>query len=55
MNSWSNGEQHASREEVVRALADNGIVGEIVERFATLIGLWADAPAGKQVSAPGSW
>jgi len=47
MNSWSNGEQHASREEVVRALADNGIVGEIVERFATLIGLWADEAAGK--------
>jgi nucleotidyltransferase-like protein len=47
LKSWSNGEQHASREEVGRALADDGIVCAIVERFGGLIGLWADDPADK--------
>jgi len=55
LNSWSNREQHAAREELVRVLADDGIVRQIVERFATLIGLWAAEPTGNSVGAPGSW
>jgi uncharacterized protein len=41
---WANGHRRPSREEVERALADDGIVSAIVTRFGTLIGLWADDP-----------
>jgi hypothetical protein len=36
------GERHPSREEARRALADDGIIVAIVERFDSLIGLWTD-------------
>jgi hypothetical protein len=36
-----------SREEARRALADDGIIAAIVERFDSLIGLWADDPEGQ--------
>jgi uncharacterized protein len=39
---WAKGERRPSRDEVVRALADDGIVSVMVERFGRLIGLWAD-------------
>lgn len=42
--SWAMAEHHPSREETRRALADDGIVPAIVERFGCLIGLWADDP-----------
>ncbi|HTS97387.1 MAG TPA: nucleotidyltransferase domain-containing protein [Streptosporangiaceae bacterium] len=42
--SWARAERHPSREEVGRALADDGIVAAIVERFGRLIGLWAEDP-----------
>ena len=42
--SWVSGERHPSREEARRALADDGIIAAIVERFDSLIGLWADDP-----------
>lgn len=38
--SWATGQHRPGREEVGRALADNGIVPAIVERFSRLIGLW---------------
>lgn len=41
LHSWANGER-PSREEVERALAGDGIVSAIVERFDRLIGLWPD-------------
>jgi uncharacterized protein len=45
--SWAEGERHPSREEVGRALADDGIVSAIAERFGRLIGLWTDDPDGQ--------
>ncbi len=42
--SWAKAERRPNREEVGRALADDGIVCAIVERFRRLIGLWADGP-----------
>jgi len=42
--SWAKGERRPSREEVGRALADDGIISAIVERFGRLIGLWTDDP-----------
>jgi Nucleotidyltransferase domain len=42
--SWATAESHPSREEVRPVLAHDGIIGVIVERFAGLIGLWADDP-----------
>ena len=45
--SWAMAKRHPSREEVKRALADDGIVPAIVERFSCLIGLWADDPKGQ--------
>jgi hypothetical protein len=42
--SWANRERHPCRDEVDRALADDGIVSAIVERFGHLIGLWTDDP-----------
>lgn len=44
LHSWATAEWHPDREEVGRALADDGIVCAIVERFGRLIGLWADDP-----------
>jgi uncharacterized protein len=44
LHAWARAEQHPSREEVARALADDGIVCAIAERFGRLIGLWADDP-----------
>jgi hypothetical protein len=41
LNSWATGERRPSPEEVGRALAGDGIVAMIVERFSRLIGLWA--------------
>lgn len=45
--SWAKGERRPAPEEVANALADDGTVSLIVERFARLIGLWADDPAGQ--------
>jgi uncharacterized protein len=42
--SWAKGERRPAREEVRRALADDGIVSAVVERFGRLIGLWTDDP-----------
>jgi Nucleotidyltransferase domain len=44
LHSWAKRECHPDREEVGRALADDGIVAAIVERFGRLIGLWTDDP-----------
>jgi uncharacterized protein len=43
LHSWAMGERQPSRQDVERALADDGIVAAIVQRFAGLIGLWTDA------------
>ena len=40
---WATADIHLSREEVRPVLAPDGIIGVIVERFASLIGLWADS------------
>jgi nucleotidyltransferase-like protein len=42
--SWSMAEHRPSPEEAKRALADDGVVHSIVERFGDLIGFWTDAP-----------
>lgn len=44
LHSWVSGERHPAREAAKRALADDGIIAAIVERFDSLIGLWADDP-----------
>ena len=44
LHSWGSGERHSAREEAKRALADDGIIAAIVERFDRSIGLWADDP-----------
>jgi hypothetical protein len=44
LHSWISGERHTSPGEAKRALADDGIIAAIVERFDSLIGLWADDP-----------
>jgi hypothetical protein len=44
LHSWAKAERHPDREEAARALADDGIVCAIVERFGRLIGLWTDDP-----------
>jgi len=44
LHSWATAERHPDHEEVRRALADDGLVCSIVERFARLIGLWTDDP-----------
>jgi uncharacterized protein len=41
---WAGGERQPSPEDVVCALAHDGIVSVIVECFGRLIGLWADDP-----------
>jgi hypothetical protein len=45
--SWAMGERRPAPEEVGNALADDGIVSVVVERFARLIGLWTDDLAGQ--------
>jgi uncharacterized protein len=40
LHDWATGERRPSGEEVGEALADDGIVAAIVERFSSLIGLW---------------
>jgi len=47
LHSWAERERHPTREEVERTLADDGIVCAIVQRFGSLIGLWADDPEGQ--------
>ena len=42
--SWATAERRPAPEEVRLALADDGIVAAVVDRFGTLIGLWADEP-----------
>jgi uncharacterized protein len=42
--SWATAEYRPAREEVRLALAHDGIIAAIVERFASQIGLWADDP-----------
>jgi hypothetical protein len=44
LHSWAKAERHPSRREVEHALAGDGIVSAIVERFGHLIGLWTDEP-----------
>ena len=44
LHSWAMAERHPSREEVGRALAEDGVVAVIVERFSRLIGLWTGDP-----------
>ena len=41
---WAKAERRPAREEVRCALADNGLVAAVVERFRSLIGLWTDDP-----------
>jgi hypothetical protein len=40
LHSWASGKRHPAPGEAGRALADDGIIAVIVERFANLIGLW---------------
>ena len=47
LHSWAKAERHPDREEAGRAVADDGIVSAIVERFGRLIGLWTDDPDGQ--------
>jgi uncharacterized protein len=44
LHSWAETQHHPAREDVERALADDGIVFAVVQRFASLIGLWTDDP-----------
>lgn len=44
LHSWAQAEHHPSRREAGHALADDGIVSAVVERFGSLIGLWTDGP-----------
>jgi uncharacterized protein len=44
LRSWARGERQPSRGEVERALAGDGIVSAIVQRFDDLIGLWGGDP-----------
>jgi uncharacterized protein len=45
--SWADGQSRPSPGEVTRTFGDDGIVAAIVERFSSLIGLWADGPASQ--------
>jgi hypothetical protein len=47
LDSWTERQRRPARGDVERALADDGIVCAIVQRFAGLIGLWPDTPAGQ--------
>jgi uncharacterized protein len=42
--AWAERERRPSREEVERALANDGVVSAIAQRFGALIGFWADDP-----------
>jgi hypothetical protein len=42
--SWATGERRPSSEEVQLALAGDGVVAAVVDRFASLIGLWRCDP-----------
>jgi uncharacterized protein len=44
--SWAEGGRRPSREEVERALADDGIASAILQHFGSQIGLWTDDPEG---------
>jgi uncharacterized protein len=46
LHSWTTRQRDPSREEVERTLDDSGIVSAIVERFDSLIGLWAGDSGG---------
>ena len=39
--SWATAERRPAHEEVPSALAGDGVVATVAERFADLIGLWA--------------
>jgi uncharacterized protein len=47
LHSWAQRERLPSLEEVEHAFASDGIVSAIVQRFASLIGLWTDSPEGQ--------
>ena len=47
--SWSSGERRPAPAEVERALAYDGIVATVADRFGSLIGLWAD-DSGDQIT-----
>jgi uncharacterized protein len=42
--SWAKGDRRAAHKEVRRALAADGVVDSIVDRFGSSIGFWADDP-----------
>ena len=44
LQSWAERRHRPAREDVKRALAEDGIVSTIVQRFGSLIGLWTDDP-----------
>jgi hypothetical protein len=47
LHSWASQQRCPSREETGRALAGDGIIAAIAERFGTLIGLWPEDPGGQ--------
>ena len=47
LHSWAGRQRHPSPGEVESALDGDGIVPVIVERFGSLIGLWADDPESR--------
>lgn len=44
--AWADGTPVASPDQLEAALAPDGIVAAIADRFASLVGLWTDAPGG---------
>jgi uncharacterized protein len=44
LHAWADRQRQPGSEEVGRTLDDDGVVAAIVERFSSLIGLWADDP-----------
>jgi hypothetical protein len=46
LHSWASREHYPSRDEVEHALAVDGIIEAIVDRFGSLIGLWTSSPEG---------
>lgn len=47
LHSWAARQRRPSPGETGRALAGDGVIAAITGRFATLIGLWPDDPAGQ--------
>ncbi len=47
LHCWAEGQHRPTREDVEGALAGDGIVSAIVERFGSLIGLWTGDPGGQ--------